>query len=109
MLGVFRRTQSEWGIDSSTFCHGIAGLLQITLRFAFDTELSAFEQASSDLLDLIFADLDADNVLGVTNLEPGGRRVDQPGILDGAAGVCLTLLSASAETPPRWDRMFALS
>jgi lantibiotic biosynthesis protein len=109
MLGVFRRTQSERRIDSSTFCHGVAGLLQITLRFAFDTELLVFEQASSDLLDLIFADLDADNVLGVTNLEPGGGRVDQPGILDGASGVCLALLSASAEMPPRWDRMFALS
>jgi hypothetical protein len=47
--------------------------------------------------------------LGYYSLEPGGNRVDQPGLLDGAPGVSLALLAASTDVPPTWDRIFLLS
>ncbi len=37
MEDVFRRPIATRRIDSPTFCHGVAGLLAITLRFANDT------------------------------------------------------------------------
>lgn len=109
MTGVYGRPVEQRAIDSPTFCHGVSGLLQITLRFGYDTGLPVFEQAAADLLDQVLAAVDQDRPLGVANVEPGNVLVDQPGLLDGATGVSLTLLSAAGRTPPSWDRLFALS
>ena len=37
MAAVYQRPVEERRIDSPTFCHGVAGLLQVTLRFAHET------------------------------------------------------------------------
>jgi lantibiotic biosynthesis protein len=111
MMAIYRRPIERRGIDSPTFCHGVSGLLQITQHFARDTGLPLFAEAAASLLDQVLAAIDEDLLLGVANLEPGGVRVDQPGLLDGATGVCLTLLSAAEAPQPAaaWDRLFALS
>ena len=90
--------RSERAIDSPTFCHGVAGLLQITLRFAHDTGSGSSTEAAVDLTDQILGAVDPDRPMGIANLEPGDNPVDQPGLLDGASGVCLVLLSAATES-----------
>ena len=50
-----------------------------------------------------------DRALGFRAIEPGGNRVDQPGLLDGAPGVVIVLLAASTSVEPTWDRLFLLS
>lgn len=109
MASVYRRPAEARGIDSPTFCHGIAGLLQITLRFHHDTRLALFADAATALTRQILDAVELDRPMGIANLEPGYNKVDQPGVLDGAAGVSLVLLSAASEVEPTWDRMFALS
>ena len=109
MAGVYERPVEQRQIDSPTFCHGVAGLLQITLRFGADTGLPMFADAAAALVAQILAVVDAGRLLGVANVEPGGGLVDQPGILDGASGVCLTLLGVGADVVPAWDRIFALA
>ena len=110
MAAVYRRPVPVRHIDSPTFCHGIAGLLQITLRFHHDTRLPIFRTAAADLTDQI---LDAyepdDSLLGFRELQPDGSRVDQAGLLDGAPGVALVLLAAATDVEPTWDRMFLLA
>ena len=109
MAGVHARPMAERAIDSPTFCHGVAGLLQITLRFADDTGAPSFDQAATDLTDQILGAIDPDRPMAVANLEPGDNPVDQPGLLDGATGVCLVLLSAATDVEPTWDRIFGLA
>ncbi|MEU5432084.1 lanthionine synthetase C family protein [Streptomyces sp. NPDC020719] len=80
-----RRVDQDPGL-----CHGMAGLLHITTRFAHDTrdpELAAFacELASTRL------------------------RPTEPGFLDGAAGVTLALLAAATDIEPTWDRALLLA
>jgi hypothetical protein len=106
---VYRRPLPARQIDSPTFCHGVAGLLQITLRFAHDTNLPVFVEAAQGLCEQLLALYDAQTLLGYYSLEPSGRRVDQPGLLDGAAGVSLVLLAASTPREPVWDRLFLLA
>jgi hypothetical protein len=48
-------------------------------------------------------------MLGYRSWEPSGRKIDQPGLLDGAPGVLLVLLAASTTWEPRWDRAFLLA
>jgi hypothetical protein len=109
MEAVYRRPIAARQIDSPTFCHGVAGLLQITLRFANDTALPVFTDAAADLTEQLLSAYEPDSLLGYRNWEPGGTRVDQPGLLDGAPGVLLTLLAASTDAEPLWDRAFLLS
>jgi len=47
--------------------------------------------------------------LGYRDLESGGRRIDQPGLLTGAPGVALALLGATSPVEPAWARLFLLA
>jgi hypothetical protein len=109
MRAVYDRPLPARQIDSPTFCHGVAGLLQITLRFAHDTREAVFTAAAADLTDQLLGAYDPDRLLGFCSLEPGGNEVDQAGLLDGAPGVALVLLAAATDVEPTWDRLFLLA
>ena len=109
MAAVYRRPLADRQIDSPTFCHGVAGLLQATLRFANETQLPMFTDAAVDLVEWLLSAYEPDSTMGYRNWEPGGTRVDQPGLLEGAAGVLLTLLAAATDIEPSWDRAFLIA
>jgi hypothetical protein len=109
LQAVYRRPLHERQIDSPTFCHGVAGLLQITLRFAHDTGETVFAAAAADLTDQLLAAYDPNGLLGFSSVEPARNLVDQAGLLDGAAGVALVLLAAATDVEPTWDRLFLLA
>jgi hypothetical protein len=109
MQAVLRRPVRERQIESPTFCHGVAGLLQILLRFAHDTGSATFADAVAELVDQLLAAYEPDRLLGYASLEPGTNSVDRPGLLDGAPGVAMTLLAAATDVEPSWDRLFLLS
>jgi hypothetical protein len=106
---ALRRPASERRIDSPTFCHGIAGLLQTTLRFANDLDSDHFRCAGNALLQQILARYSPNLLLGLRNLESGSNETDQPGFLDGVAGTAVVLLAAATNVAPTWDRLFLLS
>jgi lantibiotic biosynthesis protein len=106
---TFRRPWSERRIDSPTFCHGVAGYLQCVLRFAHETRLPELVLAARTLTGRLLAMRAADAPLGYRTLEMYGTPVDQPGLVDGAAGVVAVLLSASTGVEPAWDRAFLLA
>jgi lantibiotic modifying enzyme len=109
MAAVYKRPIPERRIDSPTFCHGVAGLLQVTVRFANETGLQVFTDAARELCNQLLASYAPERRLGFAALEPRGNPVDQPGLLDGAPGVAMALLAATTEIEPQWDRAFLLS
>jgi hypothetical protein len=109
LAAVYRRPIAERRIDSATFCHGVAGLLQITTRFRRDPGAPIIAEAAQTLTGQVLYAFEPDSILGFRNLEPGGRLIDQAGLLDGAPGVALALLAANCGAEPAWDRMFLLS
>jgi lantibiotic biosynthesis protein len=109
MRAVFRRPIPVRAIDSPTLCHGVSGLLAITLRFAADTGSPEFVQQCRNLAEQILDAFQPDSELGFRNIEYRNNRTDQPGLLDGAAGVAMVLLAASTGVEPSWDRLFLLS
>jgi hypothetical protein len=106
---VFQRPIPARRIDSATFCHGAAGLLAITLRFANDTASEVLAAHSRTLVCQLLQHYQPESLLGFRNLETSGSEIDQPGLLDGAPGVALTLLAAATDREPTWDRLFLLS
>ena len=109
MEAVYRRPVRARHIDSPTFCHGVAGLQQITLRFAHDTGLPLFAEAACALYRQMIDAYEPESTWGYRNLETNGDLVDRPGVLDGAAGVALVLLAAATSAEPLWDSIFLLS
>ena len=109
MEAVYRRPLAARQIDSPTFCHGVAGLLHITLRFAHDTALPLFQDAAAVLADQLLGLYRPEMALGYYSLEHSGQRVDQPGLLDGVPGVAMVLLAAATGVEPAWDRLFLLA
>ena len=109
MEDVFRRPVEVRRIDSPTFCHGVAGLLAITLRFAYDTGRAVFIKESRTLVKQLLDSYRPDSLLGFRNLEVADHEMDQPGLLDGAPSVALVLLAAATTVEPTWDRLFLLS
>jgi hypothetical protein len=109
MKAVFRRPIPARMIESPTFCHGVAGLLAITMRFARETYRPMFFQESQRLVEQLMGSFQPDSLLGFRCIEYGNNQTDQPGLLDGAAGVAIVLLAASTGIEPTWDRIFLLS
>jgi hypothetical protein len=95
------------GLSSPTFCHGAAGLLRITDRFAADTGLPDLAEAAAAQAADLLAAFEPGSLLGYRDVEPNGVLIDQPGLLSGAPGVALALLGATA-LDPGWDRLFLL-
>ncbi|CAN5687744.1 hypothetical protein BH10CYA1_BH10CYA1_03850 [soil metagenome] len=109
MEAVFRQPIAVRNIDSSAICHGVAGLLQITLRFAVDTGLPQFAVAAEELVQQLLDMYDPRCYWGYQQLLPNGHRIDDPSLLCGAAGIVLVLLSASYEVEPDWDQALLIS
>jgi hypothetical protein len=109
MRAVFERPVPNRRIDSPTLCHGVAGLLQVTLRFTRDGAGTSFSAAAHELTGQLLAAHEPASRFGYRDLKPGGVRIDNPGLLEGAAGVALVLLGAASSEEPFWDRILMLS
>lgn len=109
MQAVYARPLAARALNSPTFCHGRAGLLQVTLRFAHDTGESSFREQASALLAQLLSLYDAELLLGYRDHHSEHYFMDQPALLTGVAGIILVLLAASTSVAPVWDRFFLLS
>jgi lantibiotic biosynthesis protein len=109
MEAVFRRPLSARMIDSPSFCHGVAGLLAVTLRFARESGSAVFAAEAEKLTTQLLESFHEDHLLGFRNIEYRNNQTDQPGLLDGAGGIALVLLAAGTRVDPKWDRLFLLS
>jgi hypothetical protein len=109
MTAVFERPIANRRIDSPTLCHGVAGLLQVTLRFARDGAGEIFCTAAQELTAQLLDAHEPDSRFGYRDLKPSGERTDNPGLLGGAAGIALVLLAAATSGEPVWDRILMLS
>ncbi|OBA07786.1 lantibiotic biosynthesis protein [Paenibacillus polymyxa] len=98
---------------SPTFCHGLAGLLHMAHRFYYFTgnqaALGFADQIALKLMNLY----DKELPFGYQDLE-GSTHVHNIGILQGAAGIALSLLDYGIEQEHpkysgRWNELFLIS
>lgn len=106
---VLHRPETHTQIISPTFCHGWAGLLQICLRFAHETNSNTLREGILAIVERILSYYRPEAPLCFQDVESERVMVDQISWLTGAPGVAMTLLAASTEIEPDWDHTLLIS
>ena len=108
------RPPEQSGVVDAGLCHGAAGLGHIYNRIFQATGEERFKQAArfwfERTLDMRRVGQGIAGFSALRSDELGEeRRVDDSGILTGAAGIALALLSAVAPIEPEWDKMLLVA
>jgi hypothetical protein len=107
------RQRTDRPLRAPTLCHGTAGLAQVTLRMAADSGAEDLSREARTLCLELLEQFDPDAPLGYRGeaemRDLPKATVDDPALLDGAAGPPLVLLAAATDTDPGWDRAMLLS
>lgn len=94
---VFSMSREHWRLPGPTMCHGIAGLLMITHVMAADTQSQFLMDKTKKLEKMLFEFYQEEAPFGFRDKDPimDGEYadIDQAGLLEGASGVLLALLS----------------
>ncbi len=98
----------------STLCHGSAGLAHLFNRIYQATGIERFkEEALKWLRHTLQNRKPGTGIAGYYRfgINEEGELTEQydPGFIQGAAGIGLTLLAAATPIPPHWDRLLLLS
>lgn len=99
---MFEKEHQEWGLPGPTICHGISGLLLITSLMARDTQSQMLQEKVKFLEKILLDFFNFDNPFGFRDKDPTQDNkfvdIDQAGLLEGASGVLLTLLSIHSQS-----------
>ncbi len=99
---LFSREPQDWLLPGPTFCHGISGLLMLTHLMARDTQSSFLKTKTHVLKELLLDFYLPDSHFGFQDADPTIEgdyvRIERPGLLEGAVGVLLTLLSLESNS-----------
>lgn len=108
---VFFRPQSDWGLPGPMLCHGIAGLLLISRSMAKEKECQDLIPKVKELEKTLLSFYTPDALYGFQDVEPCKNgmtaQINKVGLLSGATGVFLTLLTAD-NSQSKWHLPFLI-
>lgn len=105
---VLRRPTATRYLPSPHICHGLAGLLQICLRFANECESALVREQIPVLTQQLLDAFNPGSAFGFCDMDEG-KPLDRPDWLTGAAGIAMVLLAASTPVEPAWDRALVIA
>lgn len=106
--GTAIRPEEKWNIESDTFCHGKAGLLQMVQRMYSESGDELIGELRNKLLKQVLDLWNPDELYGYQEKEHSDRQ-NIAGLLDGAAGVFTVLIGLIQEQDSDWDLIFLIS
>lgn len=113
MNSVFSRSPANRNLDGPNFCHGNSGLLRIAHRFVRDTENHEPSWRLEGLAEEVLQEFEPGSAFGFRDKVPTEQvqhSLDSASLLEGAAGVALSLLSVTHEGFERqWDTAFLIA
>lgn len=106
---IAARSLEDMRLESPSLCHGFAGLLCILVRLKHDAPQLSLDGCMYSLLERIEERASPEHKFIVREVDPVLGPLDDPGLLTGAAGVGLALITASTMRPSLWDLILGLS
>ena len=108
-----KRPLETAGAADAGLCHGTAGLGHVFNRMFQATGETWLKQAAvfwfQRTLEMRRPTGGIGSFSALSFISGEGRWVDDPGLLEGAAGIALALLAAITPIEPAWDRMLLVS
>jgi lantibiotic modifying enzyme len=114
LLASKRKNSKDGNIVDAGFCHGTAGIAHFFNRFYLETGRNEFKEASQYWLTETMAyGTGPDGIAGFKKYttEPGKEHIEEPGFLEGAAGIAMVLLGLLNTTKESiaWDACFLMN
>lgn len=114
--GLCQMDEDEWKFHSPTICHGYSGLLAVVQAMYTDTRNLSFDLGRKKILKKILEFFEEDSLLGFYDIDPKDPfkgelkliKKESIGLLDGAAGIILILLSLIKPIKTDWMRILML-
>lgn len=106
---IVTASSHERNVSQVSLCHGHAGLATIAHRAATITGLDEFTSLRDQQLQAVVAKADPARPFLFADQPAPGEFIDDPGFLNGASGVLLSLLAPLAPTRTLWDEMLFLT
>ncbi|WP_440697193.1 lanthionine synthetase C family protein [Clavibacter nebraskensis] len=94
--------------STPTLCHGSAGVAVILRHLADDHGNERAGRGLDAVADELLSTIDPSAEFGVQDVEPGPTPVDNPTLLNGAAGVALALHALLSPGRPTWTRLLMI-
>jgi hypothetical protein len=104
-----RRASDRAGVKDACVCHGAAGLGHLFNRLHRATGDPYLGEIARSWVERTLAMRRPNQgIAGFCNWRPGDLWIDDPGFLNGAAGIGLALLAAATPVEPAWDRLLLM-
>jgi lantibiotic biosynthesis protein len=111
-----KRMIDQWdslSIPTSTLCHGYAGILQVINRMYLDSEDDTLREFSSylarEIIDKFFHDSEPFLFVNKEIVENKIYQFHHISFLNGASGICLSLLGIVSNPTLSWDEALLIS
>lgn len=111
-LATFSKPMKKWNIYSPTFCHGFSGLLRLTHLMYQDSGNETLRLERDKLLNMIVDMYDQDAPLGFYDhnfSDNAEKKIVNLGMLEGVAGILLTVISIYRKPVTSWDLAFMIN
>lgn len=112
MLSALNRAVVTGSLESMspTFCHGIAGILACSVSVLGSSGLQNATSPQYKVAASLLSKANKDCPLIFQDFEEPDQYLDNPTVLQGAAGIALalTLVRNERQAPPGWQNMFGL-
>ncbi|GKX31627.1 hypothetical protein SH1V18_41070 [Vallitalea longa] len=105
--GTALRPMDKWNIESDTFCHGYAGLLQMVQRMYSESGDELLGDLRNNLAERVIELWKPNELYGYQEGEKSDKQ-DIAGLLDGVAGVFTVLIGLIEEQESDWDLVFLI-
>lgn len=98
----------ETSVSGLSFCHGVSGNMHILHKMVRKEEehFSIYKEKLNDYANKIIDSYNPEAPFGYTDAE--NKMLHKPGLLEGSAGICLSMLELIHGADLKWDSPFLL-
>lgn len=105
---MIKKKVSDTNVSGLSFCHGVSGNMHILHKMIRNEEknLSLYKERLNEYAHKLIAGYNPDTAFGFTDYEH--KIMHKPGLLEGSAGICLSILEFIHGADLKWDTPFLL-
>lgn len=112
-LSLWSKSEKDWNLIGTSFGYGRAGHLAVAYRMYRDTNNPQLKSYLVDLENGLKRYYDPNSTFGFKAVSFSEKNeymwIDDPGLLNGASGIALSLLQTQQNADQEWDRIFAIN